>query len=169
MVDVLGYFGYKYLFGAIVGSILVDVFGSKKSMASGGRGLVYLEILTVYKGNIGLAVMGESVLVGFATNRTLFGLSEGPDYVVINKSLANWVIPKQRRLIVGFRLLSMPLRALLAASIAIGLLVLSTNWRFIFIVLGLRDFLMLIVFIYFSPKSLSKSIEFFSEKWIFCC
>lgn len=46
-------------------------------MASGWRGLVYFEILTVYKGNIGLAVMGESVFIGFATNRTLFGLSEG--------------------------------------------------------------------------------------------
>lgn len=138
-------------------------------MVSGWRGLVYFEILTVYKGNIGLAVMGESVLVGFATNRTLFGLSEGPAYVVINKSLANWVIPKQRRLIVGFRLLSTPLRALLTASIAISLLVLSTNWQFIFIVLGSRGFLMLIVFIYFSPISLSKSIKFLSKKWIFCC
>lgn len=30
MGDVLGYFGYKYLFGAIVGSILADAFGPKK-------------------------------------------------------------------------------------------------------------------------------------------
>lgn len=147
--DILGYFGYGYMLGAVVGGLLADRFGPKKVWLVAGVAWSIFEILTAYAGSIGQALMGGSVLAGFATIRICFGFSEGPAYSVINKSVANWATPKERGFVVGFGLLSTPLGALLTAPIAVGLLALTDSWRIMFIVLGLSGLLVLIVFMYF--------------------
>lgn len=146
---VLGYFGYGYMFGALVGGLLADRFGAKRVWLVAGIAWSIFEILTAYAGDIGLSLLGGSALTGFATIRIFFGFSEGPAYSVINKSVANWATPKERGFVVGFGLLSTPLGALLTAPIAVGLLTLTGSWRVMFIVLGLSGLVVLTIFMCF--------------------
>lgn len=93
--DLLGYFGYGYILGALCGGILADRFGTKKAwMVAGGAWSVF-EISTASAGDLGTALAGGSALVGFTTIRILLGFSEGPAYSVINKSVGNWATTKE--------------------------------------------------------------------------
>lgn len=144
---VLGYFGYGYMFGAVVGGWLSDHFGPKKMWLWCGLGWGAIEILTVFAGDIGMALFGGSALLGFAAMRIAFGLVEGPTYSVINKTMGNWASQKERSFAVSMGLLSTPLGALITAPIAVGLLVATDSWKIMFVVLGVAVILALIPFL----------------------
>lgn len=133
----LGFFGYGYMFGALLGGLMADRLGPKKVWLIAGISWSIFEILTAFAGDIGLAFFGGSVLAGFGVMRILFGFAEGPTYSVINKTIGNWAAPKERGFVVSMGLLSTPLGALLTAPIAVGLLAWTQSWRATFIVLGI--------------------------------
>ncbi|MBV8526475.1 MAG: MFS transporter, partial [Acetobacteraceae bacterium] len=143
---VLGYFGYGYMFGALLGGTLADHFGPKRVWIVAGVAWSIFEMSTAYAGDIGLAVLGGSALAGFAVIRILFGLSEGPAYSLINKTVANWATPRERGFAVSLGLLSTPLGALLTAPVAVALLVLTQDWRIMFFTLGIAGLIALAVF-----------------------
>ncbi|PAF43892.1 MFS transporter [Helicobacter sp. 11S03491-1] len=149
--NVLGFFGYGYMFGALFGGMLADKFGPKKVWLVAGIAWSVFEILTAYAGNIGLMFMGGSVLAGFGVMRILFGLAEGPAYSVINKTISNWAAPKERGFVVSMGLLSTPLGALLTAPVAVFLLSWTQSWRITFIVLGVAG----IVALFFLMRSMT--------------
>ncbi|MFI6278699.1 MFS transporter [Streptomyces sp. NPDC050988] len=132
---VLGYFGYGYMVGALLGGALADAKGPKWMWIVSGTAWSVLEICMIFAGDIGIALFGGSALAGFAMFRVLFGFAEGPAFVTINRSLAVWAAPSERGTAIGLGVLGTPLGALLTAPIAVGLLAI-TSWRVMFVVLG---------------------------------
>jgi MFS transporter, ACS family, hexuronate transporter len=93
---VLGYFGYGYMFGALLGGTLADLWGPKRVWATAGFAWSFFEAASAFAGDLGLALFGGSALAGFAVIRVLFGFSEGPAYSTINKTMSLWAAPKER-------------------------------------------------------------------------
>lgn len=143
---VLGYFGYGYMFGALVGGVLADRLGPRRVWIVAGVAWSIFEMATAYAGDLGLALMGGSALAGFAFMRVLFGFAEGPVYSTINKTMSAWATRKERGFAISIGLLSTPLGALLTAPVSVGLLMLTGSWRTMFIVLGVACLIALVVF-----------------------
>ena len=133
---VLGYFGYGFMLGGVIGGFLADRWGPKRVQIVAGIAWSVFEAATAFAGGIGLAVFGGSALAGFATIRILFGLAEGPTFSVLNKSISGWAAPRERAFMIALALSSAPLGGALAAPVSVGLLVLTGSWRMMFLVLG---------------------------------
>ncbi|MCC3702916.1 MFS transporter [Rouxiella badensis] len=143
---VLGYFGFGYLFGSLCGGLLADRIGTKKVWLIAGGLWSLLEIGTAWAGELGVALFGGSAIMGFAVLRILFGFSEGPAYALMNKTIAHWAPRRERGFSLGIGLLSTQVGALLTAPLAVGLLLLTHDWRTMFIVLGVFSLLAIAVF-----------------------
>lgn len=141
---VLGYFGYGYMVGALIGGALADAKGPKWMWMVAGTLWSVLEISMIFAGQIGIALFGGSALFGFAVFRVLFGFAEGPAFATINRTLAVWAAPSERGIATGLGLLGTPLGALLTAPIAVGLLSLG-DWRIMFVILGVLGLLWVVV------------------------
>ncbi|SDN26423.1 Sugar phosphate permease [Fictibacillus solisalsi] len=133
--QILGYFGYGYMFGALFGGMLADKKGPKFVWIVVGIAWSLFEMGTAFAGEIGLALFGGSAIAGFAVFRILFGFAEGPTFSTINRTMANWAAPKERGFAASLGLLGTPLGALLTAPIAVALLS-FTSWKVMFIILG---------------------------------
>nr|WP_315594979.1 MFS transporter [uncultured Cupriavidus sp.] len=143
---VLGYFGYGYMFGALIGGALSDRLGAKRVWVIAGVAWSVFAIAMIWAGDLGIAVMGGSALAGFATIRILFGFAEGPAYSIINKTMSTWAAPSERGFAVSIGLLSTPLGALLTAPVAVGLLMLTDSWRTMYVILGVLGFVLIALF-----------------------
>ncbi|EPZ46318.1 hypothetical protein N007_07420 [Alicyclobacillus acidoterrestris ATCC 49025] len=142
--EVLGYFGYGYMVGSIFGGILSDKKGPKFVWIVAGSLWSLFEILMAFAGNIGIVVFGGSALAGFAVIRILFGVSEGPLFSTMNKTVANWAAPKEKGFMQSFGLFGVPFGSLITAPIAVGLLSI-TSWQTTFVILGLLGVVWVIV------------------------
>jgi len=150
---VLGYFGYGYMFGALLGGKLADVWGPKRVFAIAGFAWSFFEAASAFAGDIGLALFGGSALAGFAVIRVLFGFAEAPAYSTINKTMSLWAAPQERGFSVSLGLLGTPLGALLTAPASVGLLLLTNNWRAMFLLLAVISATALVVFLcYFTDR-----------------
>ncbi|EIC83887.1 MFS transporter [Serratia sp. M24T3] len=143
---VLGYFGYGYLFGSLCGGFLADRIGTKKVWLIAGVLWSLLEIATAWAGELGIAMFSGSAIMGFAVLRIMFGFSEGPAYALMNKTIAHWAPRKERGFSLSIGLLSTQVGALLTAPLAVGLLLLTHDWRTMFIVLGIFSLLAITIF-----------------------
>ena len=128
---ILGYFGYGYMIGSLLGGIF-QIKRAEICMDRSSNGLVYFEIATAFAGEIGIAVFGGSALIGFAIFRVLFGLTEGPSFAVSNKTAANWAAPKERAFLTSLGFVGVPLGAVLTAPVAV-LLLSFTSWKVMFL------------------------------------
>jgi len=146
--QVLGFFGYGYMFGALAGGALADLWGTRWLWALAGFAWAFFEAASAFAGDLGLALFGGSALAGFAVVRILFGFSEGPVYSVINKTMSAWAPAKERATSVSVGLLSTPLGALVTAPVSVGLLLLTGNWRVTFLILAILSALVLAAFLY---------------------
>ncbi|MCK2241313.1 MULTISPECIES: MFS transporter [unclassified Crossiella] len=144
--QILGFFGYGYMFGALIGGWAADRLGARRVWLWAGAAWSALEVASAFAGEIGIGLFGGSALAGFAVVRVLFGFAEGPAYSTINRTMADWAAPRERGFAVSVGLLSTPLGALLTAPVSVGLLTLTGNWRVTFIVLGVAGFALLLVF-----------------------
>jgi len=134
--SVLGYFGYGYMFGAVLGGTLSDRLGPRKVWIYAGTVWSVFEIATAYAGDIGVALFGGAAITGFAVMRVLFGFAEGPAFSTINKSVSNWAAPRERALLSSLTLASTPVGAMITAPISVGLLLLTGDWRLMFVAVG---------------------------------
>lgn len=134
--QVLGYFGYGYMAGALVGGALADRKGPRWVWIWAVLLWSVFEVSMAFAGDIGLAFFGGSALAGFAVFRVLFGAAEGPTFSTINRTMANWATVRERGFAASLGLLGTPLGALLAAPIAVFLLTATGEWRWMFIILG---------------------------------
>lgn len=106
--------------------------------------MVFFEIGTIFAGHIGAALFGGSALAGFAVFRVLFGFAEGPTLSTMNRTMANWVSPKEKGFAVALGLVGTPIGALITAPIVVGLLT-FTNWKVTFVILGLLGFIWVVI------------------------
>ncbi|YCH28776.1 MFS transporter [Erwinia sp. D4-22] len=143
---VLGYFGFGYLFGSLCGGFLADRFGTKKVWLMAGVLWSILEIATAWAGDLGMALFGGSAIMGFAALRILFGFAEGPAYALMNKAIAHWAPDNERGMALGIGLLSTQVGSLLTAPVAVTLLLLTNDWRMMFILLGVMSLVAMMLF-----------------------
>jgi ACS family hexuronate transporter-like MFS transporter len=136
---VLGFFGYGYMVGGLLGGVLSDRWGPKRVWILAGLAWSLCEAATALAGELGLAFIGGSALAGFATVRILFGISEGPAFPLLNKSVSLWATPRERAVMSSLVLVSAPVGALIAAPISVGLMLLTGSWRAMFVLLGLAS------------------------------
>lgn len=144
---VLGYFGYGYMFGALIGGALSDIWGTRRVWAIAGFAWSFFEGASAFAGDLGLMLFGGSALAGFAVIRVLFGFFEGPAYSVINKTMSAWSAPRDRGTSVSIGLLSTPLGALVTAPVSVGLLLLTNSWRVTFLLLAVVSAVVLALFL----------------------
>ncbi|AUS58004.1 MFS transporter [Brucella abortus S99] len=144
--SMLGYFGYGYMFGAILGGTLSDKLGARKLWIIAGTAWSIVAVSMIWAGELGILAFGGSALAGFAVVRILFGFSEGPAYSIINKTMGNWAPRSERGFAVALGLLSTPLGAMLTAPIAVGLLLVTGSWRSMYIVLGALGLILIVIF-----------------------
>jgi sugar phosphate permease len=143
---VLSYFGFGYLFGSLCGGFLADRLGTRKVWLMAGILWSLLEIATAWAGEVGIALFSGSAIMGFAVMRVLFGFAEGPAYALMNKAIANWAPDNERGIALGIGLLSTQVGALLTAPIAVGLLLLTGDWRVMFVLLGIFSLAAMLLF-----------------------
>ncbi|MCL6517366.1 MFS transporter [Alicyclobacillus sp.] len=141
----LGYFGYGYMFGALIGGALADWRGPKFVWIVFGTLWSVFEGLMAFAGNLGVALAGGSALAGFAVIRILFGFSEGPTFSTINRTMANWASPKEKGFAASLGLLGTPVGALLTAPVAVFLLSVTGDWRVAFVILAAVGLLWVVV------------------------
>lgn len=133
--QVLGYFGYGYMFGALLGGALADKKGPKFVWILIGLTWSVFLMGTAYAGEFGLMFFGGSALAGLAVFRILFGFAEGPTFAVVNRTIANWAAPSERGFATSIGLVGVPLGAVVTAPVAVGLLSI-TSWKVMFLILG---------------------------------
>lgn len=143
---VLGYFGYGYMFGAVLGGTLSDRLGPRKVWIYAGTVWSLFEVATAYAGELGIAMFGGSAIMGFAVMRVLFGFAEGPAFSTINKSVSIWAAPRERALLSSLTLASTPVGAMITAPISVGLLLLTGDWRLMFIAVGVVSLALVLLF-----------------------
>jgi sugar phosphate permease len=134
--QILGFFGYGYIIGGLMGGILADKKGAKFLWITSATVWSLFAILTAFAGEIGLALFGGSALIGFAVFRILFGVAEGPAFTAINRTVANWSAPGEKAFLLSISHVGVPLGALITAPIAV-FLISFVGWKGMFIVLGL--------------------------------
>jgi MFS transporter, ACS family, hexuronate transporter len=144
---VLGFFGYGYMFGALLGGALSDLWGTRRVWAIAGFAWSFFEGASAFAGDLGLVLFGGSALAGFACIRVIFGFFEGPAYSVINKTMSAWSAPRDRGTSVSIGLLSTPLGALVTAPVSVGLLLLTHSWRVTFLLLAVISAVALVIFL----------------------
>lgn len=144
--EMMGYFGYGYMFGALIGGAMSDRLGARKLWIVAGTAWSFFAVMMVWAGDLGLAAFGGSALTGFAIIRICFGFSEGPAYTALNKTMSLWAPEKERGFAVSLGVLSTPLGAMLTAPIAVGLLLLTGSWRAMYVVLGVIGLALIIIF-----------------------
>lgn len=133
--SIQGYFGYGYIFGGLFGGALADKKGPRFVWLTFVTLWSIFVASTAYAGNIGIAFFGGSAMAGFFVVRALFGFAEGPSFVSMSRTLANWVSPKERTFTSSITLIGTPLGSLITAPIAVFLLSV-TDWRTLLLILG---------------------------------
>lgn len=135
--SVLGFFGYGYMLGALLGGALADRLGPRRVWVWAVLAWSVVEMSTAYAGDIGKAMFAGSALVGFAVVRVAFGFTEGPLFSTTNRTMANWATVRERGLAASLGLLGTPVGSVLTAPVAVALLALTHSWRVLFIALGI--------------------------------
>ncbi|WP_400163317.1 MFS transporter [Brevibacillus sp. TJ4] len=133
--QVLGFFGYGYMVGGLLGGLLSDLKGPKYVWVLAGAGWSIFAIATAFAGDIGVALFSGSALAGFAVIRIMFGLFEAPVFSANNRIIANWVAPAERGFCSSLLLVGPPIGSLLTAPISVALLYFF-DWRMMFVILG---------------------------------
>lgn len=143
--EILGYFGYGYMFGALFGGTLADLKGPKFVWILFATLWSLFEAGMAFAGNVGALFFGGSALAGFAVFRVLFGFTEGPTFSTINKTMANWAAPWEKGFAAGLGVMGTPVGALLTAPVAVALLSWTNSWKTTFILLGAVGILWVLV------------------------
>ncbi|MBD1381006.1 MFS transporter [Metabacillus arenae] len=133
--QVLGFFGYGYIFGALLGGILVDKLGPKLVWILAACGWSIFVALTPFAGQISIEIFGGSALFGLAVVRIMFGLAEAPFGTAGIRSMANWTAPRERAFANSIGVVGVPIGALLTAPVAVGLLSIA-SYKMMFVILG---------------------------------
>lgn len=121
---ILGSFGLGYMVTTFLGGIWADRYGARITLF----GAALLWSLSI--GITGLAA-GFSML--FLARITL-GVAEGPNFPVLNRTVADWLSGRERAIALSNSLVAVPLASAIGAPL-VSQLIISLDWRGMFLVL----------------------------------
>lgn len=122
---ILSAFGVGYVLLTAFGGWLVDVFGT--------RGVWALAAIawSVCVGLLGLA----AGFWGFIGIRFLLGITEGPHFPAMSRTICNWLPPSERARALSLGLVAIPLSAVIGAPLT-SYLVVDFGWRTMFFIIS---------------------------------
>lgn len=118
-------FGVGYIFMTVIGGILVDRFGARKTWALSAI------LWSVSCGCIGFA----SSFTMFAVLRLLLGITEGPCFPAMGRVTTDWLPISERARALSISLAAVPFASVIGAPLA-SFLVSSLDWHWLFYILG---------------------------------
>lgn len=122
---ILSAFAMGYLFMTIIGGWLVDRWGPR---------IVWP--LAAVAWSMCVALLGVAVgFWSFIWLRFLLGVTEGPHFPAITRSISNWLSPSERATALGIGLVAIPLSAVVGAPIT-SYLVADFGWRAMFFIIS---------------------------------
>jgi sugar phosphate permease len=133
---ILGAFGIGYAFTTILGGIVADHFGAKKTF-----------IWAAVSWSLATALMGASngfIIIFIA--RILLGLAEGPNFPAMTRAISDWLPEAERNRSLSYALISVPLALAIGGPI-VSQLILFFSWRGAYFALTAIAFLWLPVWI----------------------
>lgn len=119
-------FGIGYLIMTPIGGILVDRFGARKLWSISA--FIWSVICTLLG-----AVTGFTMLFIL---RFLLGAAEGPGFPAFSRVTTDWVPTEKRARALSIGLVAVPLASVIGAPL-VSYLILLTNWRVMFVILGI--------------------------------
>lgn len=121
---ILAAFSIGYMLTTLVGGVLADRYGARKT-------LFWAALLwSIAIGLTGLAV-GFAML---ACARVLLGVAEGPNFPAMNRGVADWLSSRERAIALSNSLVAVPVALAIGAPVATEL-ILHLGWRGMFLVL----------------------------------
>lgn len=122
---ILSAFGVGYIFMTIIGGWLVDKWGPR-----------FVWPIAAVAWSLCVALLGfASGFWGFIWIRLLLGVSEGPHFPAITRSISNWLSPQERATALGLGLVAIPLSSVVGAPIT-SYLVADFGWRAMFFIIS---------------------------------
>ncbi len=122
---ILSAFGMGYVFMTILGGWLVDRWGAR---------LVWPVAAVAWSLCVALLGIAGSFW-GFIWLRFLLGVTEGPHFPAITRSISHWLSPSERATALGLGLVAIPLSAVIGAPIT-SYLVADFGWRIMFFIIS---------------------------------
>lgn len=122
---ILSAFGVGYIFLTVLGGWLVDVWGARKVWPLAAVGW------SVCVGLLGLA----TGFWGFIGLRFLLGVTEGPHFPAMTRSISNWLSPMERARALSLGLVAIPLSSVIGSPIT-SYLVADFGWRTMFFIIS---------------------------------
>lgn len=122
---ILSAFAMGYIFMTILGGWLVDRWGPR---------IVWP--IAAIAWSLCVALLGVAGgFWGFIWIRFLLGVTEGPHFPAITRSISNWLSPEERATALGIGLVAIPLSAVVGAPIT-SYLVADFGWRAMFFIIS---------------------------------
>lgn len=143
---ILGAFGIGYFISTLLGGIIIDKKGPKYIFAL----IVILWVISMFSM---AASMGFMMIF---LSRILLGISEGPSFPALEKSLSNWLPEVERATALAYSLVAVPL-ALAIGGPVVTYLISSFSWRGMFSILGLLALVWLPVWLIFFKNDITQS------------
>jgi ACS family hexuronate transporter-like MFS transporter len=143
---ILGGFGIGYAITTFLGGIWVDHFGPRR-------------IMTIAVLMWAVSMFSIAVATGFAMllfSRILLGVSEGPNFPAMTRSVADWLPTHERGRSLSYALMSVPIAIAIGAPIVTQLII-HLSWRGMFVVLGAVALLWIPVWLIFFRNKPSDS------------
>ncbi len=149
---ILSAFGVGYMLLTALGGWLVDKFGPRIMWP------LAAVLWSVCVGFLGFAAGFWS----FITMRFLLGITEGPHFPAMTRSISNWLPPKERARALSLGLVAIPLSSVIGAPIT-SYLVADFGWRIMFFSISALGILWGFVW-YFLFRDNPKDSAFVSEQ-----
>lgn len=148
---ILGAFGIGYMVMTFFGGILADRFGARWTL------FVMSILWSLSIGFTGLSIGFSMVFI----MRIVLGIAEGPNFPAMSRSVSDWLSRDERAIALSNSLVAVPLALAIGAPIVTNLLA-ATNWRWMFIILGLVGLAWVPIW-FFTFKDHPKKSKFVNE------
>lgn len=134
---ILSAFGLGYIVLTVLGGWLVDLWGTRKVWPLAAIGW------SICVGLLGVA----TGFWGFIGLRFLLGVTEGPHFPAMSRSISNWLSPMERARALSIGLVAIPLSSVIGAPVT-SYLVADYGWRMMFFIISSLGILWAIVWYY---------------------
>lgn len=134
---ILSAFGLGYILLTVLGGWLVDLWGARIVWPVAAIGW------SICVGLLGVA----AGFWGFIGLRFLLGVTEGPHFPAMSRSISNWLSPKERARALSLGLVAIPLSSVIGAPIT-SYLVSDYGWRTMFFIISSLGVVWAIVWYY---------------------